>query len=215
MREGIDSTYVSASVSVIRPEYLAFIDFAPSASVTQSVRLWSGLENRIFSDCSSVGSGSYIGVGTLGAISAVSETSEVAAKSLELTLSGIPTEYLYLAFNNSYRGRTVAVYLLLYNESKSSYQQTMIFRGRADQMIINEGGDTSNIVMKCESRLVDLNRAREKRYTDEYQKSIYPNDTGLEFMAGMTKDIYWGLTAPVSTIATNGGGDGETIMNQP
>ena len=58
------------------------------------------------------GSGDYLGIGTLGRITSVSETTEVAAKNMDLTLSGIPTEYVTLALSGSYRGRDAVVYLM-------------------------------------------------------------------------------------------------------
>jgi hypothetical protein len=202
MRDNITATYVSSSVKVVFPEYLVYMDF-PSAPV----RLWSGIDNQVFTDIS--GSGTYIGVGTLGSISTVAETTEVSAKGIELTLSGIPQSHISLALTENYRGRPVAVYLLIYSADRNTYQKTMIFRGRMDQMIINEGEKESSITVKCESRLIELNRPRERRYTDEHQKSLYPADTGLEFVAGMAdKILYWGANAPSAPINSNGGGGG-------
>ena len=211
MARDITATYVSSSVGTIRCEYAVILEFSGSAPT----RLWSGIENKTLTDYS--GSATYTGVGSLGSISAISETTEVSARGIELTLSGIPSNYVSLALQNNYRGRTAAVYLLLFNIDRSSYQQSMIFRGRMDQMIISEGETNSTITVKCESRLVDLNRARETRYTDEYQKSIFPNDTGLEFMSGMAdKSIYWGTESPTTNVSSpigGGGGDNNVEYN--
>lgn len=204
-RDNITSQYVSSSVKSIYVEYAAYLDFSGSAPV----RLCTGNQNITLTDFS--GSAAYTAVGTMGTISVISETTEVAAKGIDLTLSGIPSEYVSLALQNNYRGRTAAVYLLLYNEDRSAYQQSMIFRGRMDQMVINEGENQSTITVKCESRLVDLNRPREKRYTDEYQKSVHPADTGLEFMKSMAdRSLYWGSTAPATTIDNGDSSDGNT-----
>lgn len=208
-RTGLTDTYVTSSVSSIRAAYLAYLDFTASAAPT---RIWTGLENKTFTDFS--GSATYQAIGTLGTISPIAETTEVSAKGIDLVLTGVDSNYLSLAFSNSYRGRTAAVYLVLFNEAMTSYQQTMIFRGRMDQMIITEGAETSVITLRCESRLVDLNRAKETRYTDEYQKSLYPNDKGLEFVAAIAgKSVYWGQSSPGSNIADMNppdGNDGNT-----
>lgn len=207
-RDGITNAYVSSSVPAIYAYYGAYLDFSGSAPV----RLWTGNKDQVFTDFS--GSATYSAVGTLGSISAVSETTELSAKNIDLTLSGIPSSYISLALQNPYRGRTAAVYLFLYNEAHTSYTQTMLFRGRMDQMVIQEGSETSTITVKCESRLVDFNRPRETRYTNEYQQSVYPGDTGLEFIAGMgDKAIYWGQSAPATTVSNPGstpGGDGNS-----
>lgn len=202
-RPNVSSTYVSSSVTLIQPYLAAYLDFSGSAPV----RLWTGMQSASFTDIS--GSGNYLGVGTLGNISSVSETTEVAAKGIELTLSAIPTEYVALALSGSYRGRDAVVYLILYNTNMSSYEQLTLFRGKMDQLVITEGADSSTIGIKCESRLIDLNRPQDVRYTDEAQKQLYPTDKGLEFVSSMAdKSIYWGTSAPASVGNTGGGADG-------
>jgi hypothetical protein len=171
-----------------------------------AVRLWTGQYNKTFSD--EFGGGTYLGVGSMGNISPITETTEVAAKGMDLTLSGIPTEYVSLALSGSYRGGDASVYLILFNSNLSSYEKLTVFKGTMDQMIINENGNSSTINVKCESRLVALNRPRDIRYTDEAQKALYPNDTGLRFIASMAdKSIYWGNSAPGSTGNSGGGAD--------
>jgi hypothetical protein len=171
-----------------------------------SIRLWTGHYDKTIND--DFGNGTYLGVGALGSISTISETTEIAAKGIDLTLSGIPTEYVSLALSDNYRGREMALYLILFNTNLSTYEQITVFRGRMDQLIINESGETSTITVKCESRLIDLNRVKDIRYTDEAQKELYPNDTGLRFIASMAdKSIYWGNSAPSSTGNSGGGSD--------
>jgi hypothetical protein len=201
-RPNVTDTYVSSSVSLIQPYIAAYMDFSGSAPL----RLWTGIQSASFTDIS--GSGNYLGIGTLGNITSVTETTEIAAKNIDLTLSGLPiNDYVSLALSNNYRGRDVVVYLILYNTGMTSYEQLTLFRGRMDQLIINEGSDSLSITVKCESRLIDLNRPNDIRYTDEAQKELYPNDKGLEFVASMAdKSIYWGTSAPAST--GNGAGDG-------
>jgi hypothetical protein len=209
-RDNITAAYVSSSVQTIRADYLAYLDFGPSGSeaAPAPVRLWTGLENKTFTDFS--GSATYLAVGTYGGISAVTETTEVSAKGIELTLSGIPQAYLSATMQNRYRGRPAAVYLILWDATRSSYQQTMVFRGRMDQMIINEGSTSSTITVKCESRLIDFQRPVERRYTNEYQTAfVNPEDTGLEFIYAIAdKIIYWGMNAPTTTISLEGAGGG-------
>jgi hypothetical protein len=47
--------------------------------------------------------------------------------------------------------------------------------------------------MLVENKLIDLERARVARFTSGYQKSIYPNDKGLDFIEDLQdKKIPWG-----------------------
>jgi hypothetical protein len=68
-----------------------------------------------------------------------------------------------------------------------------LFTGYIDQMNIDEGPDTSTIVLAIESRLIDLERERIFRYTDQNQKARFPNDKGLEFVEDLQdKQFNWG-----------------------
>lgn len=193
MSRNISSSFVTSSLDLIQPYYAAYLDFSGSA-----VRLWTGQYNQSFSD--EYGGGTYLGVGTFGSISPVTETTDISARGINLILSAIPTENIGLALSGSYRGGNASVYLILYNSDLSSFQKIIIFKGTMDQMIINENGETSTIDVKCESRLIALNRPRDIRYTDEAQRQLYPTDTGLRFVASMAeRSIYWGNSAPGST----------------
>jgi hypothetical protein len=62
-----------------------------------------------------------------------------------------------------------------------------------DQMNIDDGPDSSTIELKVENRLVDLERARVARFTSGYQKSVYPNDKGLDFVESLQdRELFWG-----------------------
>lgn len=71
-----------------------------------------------------------------------------------------------------------------------------VFTGELDQMNILEAADTATIQVTAENVLVRLERPVVRRFTDQDQKSRYPGDRGLEFIAGLQdKEIFWGRTA--------------------
>ena len=73
------------------------------------------------------------------------------------------------------------------------YQPYTIFDGFMDIMRLNDSGGTANIVVNCESQLIALERPNTRRYTPEDQKIDFPNDKGLEYVAGLQDDeIVWG-----------------------
>src|SRR5574343_874461 len=148
MRSGITSTYVSSSVATVNVRYFVCLDFKPTGSEDAHRRLWSGLGTASFDDFTGTGK-SYYGIGALGSITAVSETTDIAAKGIELTLTGVPSDFLYLALSTGscYRGRTAAVYLGLF-DGGTMVQSTILFRGRMDVMTIEEGAETSTITLK-------------------------------------------------------------------
>jgi hypothetical protein len=70
----------------------------------------------------------------------------------------------------------------------------MAFAGRLDVPTIMDGAERCEIQITYESRLIDLNRAREWRYTHESQQQISPGDRGFEYVAGLQeREIRWGL----------------------
>jgi hypothetical protein len=152
-----------------------------------AVRLWTGLTPLV------VGGVTYTGAGSLLAVSAVEETSEIAARGANMTLSGIPSEIISLALNEDYQGRTAKIYFGLLNVTSGAPEMCEIFSGLMDQMNIEDTGTTLTVELTVENRLIDLERARIRRYTSEDQKRVYPDDLGLDFVNDLQdKEIIWG-----------------------
>ena len=62
-----------------------------------------------------------------------------------------------------------------------------------DAMTINDTGKEIIITMAVESRLIDLEKPNESRYTSEEQKRLFSGDLGLDFVTDLQdKDITWG-----------------------
>lgn len=122
----------------------------------------------------------YAGAGDLLDLSELRESSDIAAYGATLTLSGIPTDKISLALSEPYQGRKAVIRFGII--SGSTVYSSVVFTGEMDQMNISIGPDTSTITLSVESRLVDLNRARIRRYTDADQKSRYDTDMAFEFV---------------------------------
>ena len=160
----------------------------------------------------------YLGVGTLVNISAVEETTEIEAKGAVVTMTGIPSSFLSLALAEPYQGRECKIYFGLWLNNRTITTQandtittedlfefgtetdtrylTEIFSGELDQMNISEEGNTSTIAVTSENVLIKLERPVVRRFTNEDQKSRFPSDRGLEFVAGLQdKEIFWGRKA--------------------
>jgi len=172
---------------------------------------WTGLGDL------TVGGITYVGTGQFLKISEMEETAEIAARGATITLSGIPSELISLALSEPYQGRICKImfgaidanriYLLqedgsyVLREDGGRIDITTgevtpvveLFTGYIDQMNIDEGPETATIAISIESRLIDLERARTLRFTDQSQKSRFPNDRGLEFVEDLQdKQFNWG-----------------------
>jgi hypothetical protein len=61
-----------------------------------------------------------------------------------------------------------------------------------DAPSIDMDTNTCTISIDVEDKMVELNRSRGGRYTDQDQKARYPNDTGLEWTSyNMDQSIVW------------------------
>ena len=178
---------------------------------TQTLYMWTGIGDLVFNNITYVGTGQFL------EISELRETAEISAKGATVSLSGIPSNLISLAISEPYQGRKCKIlfglidanrqflkledgsFLLAEDGSRIDVSQgavspvVEVFNGYIDQMIINEGADTSNITISVESRLIDLERARIFRFNDQNQKARYPTDRGFEFVEDLQdKQFNWG-----------------------
>lgn len=135
----------------------------------------------------------WLGMGTLGAIEAISEGSALQMYGCQLTLSGIPSELISEAFDISYQGRSATIWLAPLNSDYSLIASpVVVFKGRMDTMDIAMG-TTSTITTTVESRLVDWERPRIRRYNNQDQQAAHPGDNGMKYVAQMvSKELNWG-----------------------
>jgi len=151
------------------------------------VKLWTGYGEITIS------SETYTGGGQLLSISPIEETVEIAARGVNLALNGINSSLVSVALTESYQGRSAKVYLGVISSGAVVSDPYLVFDGRMDVMTIEDAGDTANISLSAESRLIDLERARVSRYTDNDQQNQFAGDTSLRFVASLQdKEIAWG-----------------------
>tara|TARA_R110002074_G_scaffold203337_1_gene371199 strand:- start:117 stop:677 length:561 start_codon:yes stop_codon:yes gene_type:complete len=140
------------------------------------------------------GGNSYIGSGTIGTLSDIEETAELQANGIKLTLSGIPSTYVSIALTTEYQGSTATEYLgFLNNDYVLVDDPFIIFVGKVDTMSISLS-DTATIELEIENRLVDWERPRISRFTNEEQQNLYSGDKGFEFVDSVAeKELFWGV----------------------
>lgn len=186
--------------SEIQVALLVSLDF-----VSGMVRVWSGVGTLTFEGVP------FLGVGHLGNIAPISESATaVAANTITLQLSGVPSSLLALALTQQYQGRAAKVWVAFFTPAWVLLDSVLLFAGRMDTMHIDEGPETSVITVSAESQLTDLKRPRVRRYTHADQQQLYPGDMGLEYVEALQNvEIAWGPgpsnTPPVFSSGTGGG----------
>ena len=182
----------------LEPVLLAFFDFQGGA-----VRVWSGLGSKVWDG------NTYVGLGHLGSVSAIEETADVRANGVAFQVSGVPSALIATVLGDNYQGRPVKLWIAALDATGAIVADPyLIFAGRMDNVEIDEGPETSVIRINAESRLIDLQRTRERRYTHEDQQIDFPGDLGLQYMArAQSAPLIWGGNR-VGSAAERGGSAG-------
>jgi hypothetical protein len=161
--------------AVLRPCF-----FVQAHFLSGDLFLWSGVGTVKWNGQA------WLGVGTLGQISAIQESAAVQANNVTLTLSGIPSDLLGKAVNETRQGYPVQIWFgSLGDDNNVLADPLKCFAGLMDVPSIEEGDDTSTISITVENILVDLQRSRERRYTHEDQQIDFPGDLGFQYVVGI------------------------------
>jgi len=152
-----------------------------------TIRLWSGHESR------SYGGNTFLGAGNLLSVSLANESIDIAAKSVSVGLNGINSSIVSLALSEDFRDRTLKIWLWFLDSGSIVADPYNLFTGYMNTINIQDSGETCTIAVTAESRLVDLQRPRLRRYTSEDQKISFPNDLGLDFVTNIQEaQVNWG-----------------------
>lgn len=135
----------------------------------------------------------YLGANGLGAINAIDD-SPGEVKGLSLSMSGVPSDYLALALDDSniVQGTLLTIRLAILSEAGAVLDAPIDWVGRLDTMSIEEDGDTCTIAVTAESTAVDLLRGTPMTYSNADQQALYLGDRAFEFVNSQTgKPIVW------------------------
>lgn len=168
----------------LAPVLFVELDFASGF-----VRMWSGV-GPISWDGET-----WTGGGELLEVSSIEETKAVEATAASITLSGVPSTLVSIAYSDFSQGRPVRIWLGLLNVTSGAIlaDPVQIFAGRMDTIGDADSGDTATISVSAESNLADLDRLRARYYTDQDQQRIYEGDRSLRYIPSMQdRPLTWG-----------------------
>ncbi|SCY74799.1 hypothetical protein SAMN05216420_11632 [Nitrosospira sp. Nl5] len=162
---------------VTRTVYFVELDFRDSTARICSANItltWGGYE--------------WIGLGSMGAISAVEEAEGVESKSLTFNLNVAQHSVLALAVGDveQYRGRNAKMYFCPLDESFQPVGTPVIcWRGIMDTMAVAVDGEEGGITLKAETSAYGLKKQPGLRLNAAQQKSRYPTDTGFDYLTDL------------------------------
>ena len=174
---------------------------------TETLRFWNGKNNLIVKEGGS--DTTYLGAGDLLSVSGIEENLEMSAGGITVALAGMNAEVLNLALNEEYQNRRISILLGQLSGGTDISAGTMtIFSGRMQTMQIQDDPDGSTITLNAESRLVDMERPSNLRYTNESQQFVSDGDTCFSRVSALQdKEILWGRAASGTSGIGGGGGN--------
>lgn len=134
----------------------------------------------------------YIGVGQLGDISAIPQTSKSSPSNVDLTMSGLDPTLVAQTLNERSQGRKAKIMLCSIGEDESITSVSVLFSGRVSSQTYTYGKKTS-VVVQLVDRFADWERAGTKRFDYESHLARYPGDRIFKYLSQMASlPIYWG-----------------------
>lgn len=165
---------------IVKPTVSPFLLFECTLADDTVARYWTGGTTL------SWGGNSYISSGMLIAVGAVEETDDVQAQGVSVSLNGVPLASISLALASLANGKQGILRLGFMTGNPPSVipDPKILFRGRLDLCEVTDG-QAAMLKLSYEHELVDLERPREWRYTNEHQQKLYPGDLGLIHIAAL------------------------------
>lgn len=143
-----------------------------------TLRLWNGVGDLSWN------SQTWLGNGWLQVIEGGEETTEVEAVTMTVVLSGIPSGVLSLILNDQRQKLNGLLYFGFLNTSTGAVVNSpyLWWKGQYSHAEIEEGAEASRVSLVYDSPLVDLDRPKERRWTDQGQQQIFAGDRGFEYV---------------------------------
>ena len=170
--------------SAIAPVMFVELDFTSGF-----VRAWNGQGPIDWNGKTWLGGGEFMG------ISAIEESKAIEATSVSLTLSGVPSALVAVAYGDFSQGRPAKVWLGMFDVNAGAViaDPIQIFAGRMDTISDQDDGTTAQIAVTAESNLADLDRLRVRYFTDQDQQRLFESDRSLRYMSSVQdRPVYWG-----------------------
>ncbi len=177
----------SGMLAEITAAQLTLVMFCEAEFATGTLRLWSGIAPIDWDGQT------WTGAGNLLSISEIKETGAIEASGITMQLSGMNQSVLSAALGQAQQGLPGKVWLGALDANNEIVEDPFLcFEGRLDVPDITDDGATCTVRVSYESRLIDLERARERRITHEDLQIDFPGDLGHEFVAGLQdKSVVW------------------------
>jgi hypothetical protein len=124
----------------------------------------------------------YSGVGGLGRIDAITESSGDLPR-VNFSIAGVQPTSISLALSEPVQGKAVRIKMALFDSTTGALIDVrQRYAGYIDVMSISDGKDTATISVSSESALLDLLRPSGIYYNDADQQALNPGDLAFQYV---------------------------------
>lgn len=167
--------------------------------------LWNGYSTLVWNSIS------WLGLGHLGKISEIKETSDQTANGTVLELSGIASALIADALAGDSQGNVARIYFGVISTNGFAIDPYLVFDGLIDMTTVQISGETATIQISLEKELLD-SRSNARRYTHEDQQIDFPGDLGCQYVATIANQQFtWGKATVFPAGAGGGSGNGNEL----
>lgn len=157
---------------VVKPFYLVAIQFTSGMFYA-----WTGINTLVWNSID------WEGLGDLAGVSAITQTADLTAEGITVSLSGIPSGDVSSAISDVATYLTVDVWLKFLDSSNAVIVDPVhVFSGHVDVPTVQDDGATATISITAENDLLILSQSSQRRYTNDDQQIIYPTDNGFQYV---------------------------------
>jgi hypothetical protein len=157
-------------------------------------RFWSGVGPFIYEG------ESFAGVGDLGSISQIKESTTGRANGITISLGGCSPESVALVLTENYQHRKAEVYVgfLSADDTLVSGLLRPVFVGVVDVATDEDDGEMARITLSIEPRMIIAQQASGRRITHESRIAEHPGDLGYEYITAVNREMVdnWGAPGP-------------------
>ena len=192
MTWGLDTaTAAAATANVVRPRWFCDLDFASGF-----VRKCTGYVDLAWDVDGDGSDETFDAVGDIGGITAIDEATDLRARSVTLTMTGIKASYVSIALSEHYQGRRGRLFKGFVDATDALVADPKCrFIGVMDVMSYRIEGGIATLSMKLVNRYARWEYGLDQpRYSNEDHQADHPDDKFFEFLAQNAKgtELIWG-----------------------
>ena len=176
-----------AMLSAITAGYMQPAIFVQLSDNAGMVYLWTGIGSISWNGQT------WSGIGDILSLTVAEEGTDVQARGMAVTLNAFDSTILSDIMSDYQLGLPAIVYFACFSGGSIIADPLIAWLGRMDQPAIDVDADKSTVQIALESRLLDMNVATDRRYTNQDQQMTWPGDLGMLFVDAIQElTIFWG-----------------------